>query len=223
MGKERMSCTAVMRGLNMRVTSLLFLLLFLLPPTSEAAELGWMKVDGDGTPTPADHQDICDSVYQLSRAPRVEDILYHDKMIPGMHCDFEEEDCQWTTVPNMEQRKSGETGLVRIQANERRYGKNKDGTFGKKNKGHYLIFQANYKTSANMDCSPSFSHIESPWIEQSLPHCTLQFNFTMTVEDFQMTNEHAYMEVSLSDKSGAVIPLELYQHNIIGRDQHKDR
>ena len=40
----------------MRVTSLLFLLLFLLPPTSEAAELGWMKVDGDGTPTPADHQ-----------------------------------------------------------------------------------------------------------------------------------------------------------------------
>ena len=38
-----------------------------------------------------------------------------------------------------------------------------------------------------------------------------------------MTNEHAYMEVSLSDKSGAVIPLELYQHNIIGRDQHKDR
>ena len=106
--------------------------------------------------------------------------------------------------------------------------------------GHYLIFQANYKSSANMDCSPSFSHIESPWIEQSLPHCTLQFNFTsenkrvttlnthisiilVTVEDFQMTNEHAYMEVSLSDKSGAVIPLELYQHNIIGRDQHKDR
>ena len=93
---------------------------------------------------------------------------------------------------------SGETGLVRIKANENRYGKNKDGTFGKKNQGlclfllrltntsprlllcsgHYLIFQANYKTSANMDCSPSFSHIESPWIEQSLPHCILQFNFT---------------------------------------------
>ena len=47
--------------------------------------------------------------------------------------------------------------------------------------------------------------------------------FLVTVEDFQMTNEHAYMEVSLSDKSGAVIPLELYQHNIIGGDQHKDR
>ena len=47
--------------------------------------------------------------------------------------------------------------------------------------------------------------------------------FAVTVEDFQMTNEHAYMEVSLSDKSGAVIPLELYQHNIIGRDQQKDR
>ena len=44
--------------------------------------------------------------------------------------------------------------------------------------GHYLIFQANYKNSANMDCSPSFSHIESPWIEQSLPECVLQFNFT---------------------------------------------
>ena len=38
-----------------------------------------------------------------------------------------------------------------------------------------------------------------------------------------MTNEHAYMEVSLSDKSGAVIPLELYHYNIDGRDQHKDR
>ena len=45
----------------------------------------------------------------------------------------------------------------------------------------------------------------------------------VTVEDYQMTNEHAYMEVSLSDKSHGVIPLELYQHNIIGRDQQKDR
>ena len=117
-----MSCPAVLRRLNMRVTSPLFLL-FLPPPPGKAAELGWMKVDGDGTPTPADHQvrterssskrsfeffclqDICDSVYQLSRGPNVEDILYHTKMIPGMHCDFEEEDCQWTTVPNMEQRK----------------------------------------------------------------------------------------------------------------------
>ena len=45
----------------------------------------------------------------------------------------------------------------------------------------------------------------------------------MTVEDFQVTNEHAYMEVSLSDKTHGVIPLELYQHNIVGRDQHKDR
>ena len=46
---------------------------------------------------------------------------------------------------------------------------------------------------------------------------------SVTVEDYQMTNEHAYMEVSLSSKSHGVIPLELYQHNIIGRDKHKDR
>ena len=109
----------------MRVDSLL-LLLVLLPAPGKVAELGWMKVDGYGNPTPADHQvriggrlpvgfcldvccvqDICDSVYQLSRVPGSADsILYHDKMIPGMHCDFEEEeDCQWKTVPNMEQRK----------------------------------------------------------------------------------------------------------------------
>ena len=48
-------------------------------------------------------------------------------------------------------------------------------------------------------------------------------NLSVTVEDFQVTNEHAYMEVSLSDKTHGVIPLELYQHNIIGRDEHKDR
>ena len=107
----------------MRVT--LLVLLVLLPSPGEVAELGWMKVDGNGNPTPADHQvkiggrlavgfcldvcclqDICDSVYQLSRGPSSADsIQYHTKMIPGMHCDFEEEDCQWTTVPNMEQRK----------------------------------------------------------------------------------------------------------------------
>ena len=50
-------------------------------------------------------QDICDSVYQLSAGPSVDGIHYHTKMIPGMNCDFEEEDCQWTTVPNLEQRK----------------------------------------------------------------------------------------------------------------------
>ena len=39
-----------------------------------------------------------------------------------------------------------------------------------------------------------------------------------------MTNEHSYMEVSLTDKSGGVIPLELYQHNIVRtRDHQKDR
>ena len=37
--------------------------------------------------------------------------------------------------------------------------------------------QANYKDSANTKCSPSFSHIESPWIEQSNTECELHFNF----------------------------------------------
>ena len=91
--------------------------------------------------------------------------------------------------------------------------------------GHYLMFQANYKNAANTDCSHSFSHIESPWIEQSLPECILQFNFTSRVkvhlkkhkniltiatvhpDDYQETNEHACMEVTLSDKSHGVIPL----------------
>ena len=50
-------------------------------------------------------QDICDSVYQLAGGPSVESLQYHTKMIPGMDCDFEEEDCQWRTVPNLEQRK----------------------------------------------------------------------------------------------------------------------
>ena len=82
--------------------------------------------------------------------------------------------------------------------------------------GHYLIFQANYQNSKASDCSPSYSHIESPWIEQSLPECVLQFNLTgrillfcwiinerdlitfvvsASIEDWQITNEHAYFEV----------------------------
>ena len=43
----------------MRLTSSLLVLLALLALLSspgEAAELGWMKVDGYGNPTPADHQ-----------------------------------------------------------------------------------------------------------------------------------------------------------------------
>ena len=39
------------------------------------------------------------------------------------------------------------------------------------------LLQANYKDSANTKCSPSFSHIESPWIEQSNTECELHFNF----------------------------------------------
>ena len=35
---------------------------------------------------------------------------------------------------------SGETGLVRIKASEDNYGKNKDGTYRKKNKGDRLLF-----------------------------------------------------------------------------------
>ena len=37
--------------------------------------------------------------------------------------------------------------------------------------------QANYIDSANTECSPSFSHIESPWIDQSNTECELKFDF----------------------------------------------
>ena len=124
-------------------------------------------------------QDWCEDIFRVPSPPKPEAITYHSKMSPGMNCDFEVEDsCDWRIVPAQNQRKSGETGLVRTWASENNYGRNKDGTYRKKNKGHYLIFQANYRESANMDCSPSYSHIESPWIEQSLPECILQFNFT---------------------------------------------
>ena len=124
-------------------------------------------------------QDWCEDIFRVPSPPKPEAITYHSKMSPGMNCDFEVEDsCDWRIVPAQNQRKSGETGLVRTWASENNYGRNKDGTYRKKNKGHYLIFQANYRESANMDCSPSYSHIESPWIEQSLPECVLQFNFT---------------------------------------------
>ena len=39
-----------------------------------------------------------------------------------------------------------------------------------------LHFQANYISSESTSCSPSFSHIESPWIYQSQTDCELQFN-----------------------------------------------
>ena len=124
-------------------------------------------------------QDWCEEIFRVPSPPDPETITYHSTMIPGMNCDFEPENgCDWNIVPAQNQRKSGETGLVRTRASENNYGRNKDGTYRKKNKGHYLIFQANYRESANMDCSPSYSHIESPWIEQSLPECVLQFNFT---------------------------------------------
>ena len=118
------------RGMAVMSASLLLLL-----PLSEAAGIGWMKVDRAGRPSPAEHQDICDQFYQLHPGPSAESLQYHNTIIPGMNCDWEEEDCQWSTVPGTELRKSGESGLVRIKANENRYGKNKDGTFGKKNKG----------------------------------------------------------------------------------------
>ena len=50
-----MICPVVLRGLNMN--SLLLLVLLVPPPSpGQAAELGWMKVDGYGNPSPADHQ-----------------------------------------------------------------------------------------------------------------------------------------------------------------------
>ena len=129
-------------------------------------------------------QDWCEEIFRVPSPPDPEAITYHSTMSPGMNCDFEIEDgCDWRIVPAQNQRKSGETGLVRTRASENNYGRNKDGTYRKKNKGHYLIFQANYRESANMDCSPSYSHIESPWIEQSLPECVLQFNFTGETKD----------------------------------------
>ena len=120
-------------------------LLLLLVPLSEAAGIGWMKVDSGGRPSPADHQEVCDDHYKVPPGPSAESLQYHNTIIPGMNCDWEEEDCQWSTVPGTELRKSGESGLVRIKANENRYGKNKDGTFGKKNKGLVVFVSINCK------------------------------------------------------------------------------
>jgi len=174
--------------------------------------MGWMRVDQNGVAVPMEHQEDCEAHdwMGIPPPPNISMIKYNSKMVDGMNCDFETPDgCKWKIVPNKIVRKFGEDGLSRIEAHENNYGKNKDGTIRRRNRGHYLIFQANYKNAANSDCSPSFSHIESPWIEQSLPSCILQFNFTTTVhpDDYQETNEHAYMEVTLSDKSHGVIPL----------------
>ena len=40
---------------------------------------------------------------------------------------------------NTDTLQSGETGLVRTMASENKYGKNKDGTYRKKNKGGRII------------------------------------------------------------------------------------
>ena len=122
------------------------LLLLLCVSGCQAAGMGWMKVDSEGKPTLAEHQDICDEYYQLEAGgwrSSGESLKYHTSMIPGMNCDWEDEECQWSTVPGIELRKSGETGLVRIKANENRYGKNKDGTFRKKNKGCHVFVVIN--------------------------------------------------------------------------------
>ena len=81
-------------------------------------------------------QDWCEEIFRVPSPPDPETITYHSTMIPGMNCDFEAPDaCDWNIVPAESQRKSGETGLVRARASENTYGRNKDGTYRKKNKG----------------------------------------------------------------------------------------
>merc|ERR1719447_965655 len=174
--------------------------------------LGWMSVDGRGLAVPSSNQTACE---QLNPSMQTKTINYRKVWESGMDCDFEEPNaCLWSIVPHSVKKQFGEDGLARLLANRKYYGKtkdqwrrkSKDGTLGEKNKGHYLIFQANYIDSANTECSPSFSHIESPWIEQSNTECELKFDFFMDVGNYAATNDHAYHEVTVSDKSHGVVP-----------------
>jgi len=147
------------------------------------AAMGWMSVDSRGVAVPAPNQTACEERNPSSKTDSIE---YRKVFEDGMNCNFEiANTCLWNIVPHSVPRKFGEDGLAILVANRRHYQKSKeewrwkskDGTIGEKNKGHYLIFQANYIDSANTGCSPSFSHIESPWIEQSDTECELKFDF----------------------------------------------
>jgi len=103
--------------------------------------MGWMRVDGNGLAVPMDHQEVCEDHDWdgIPPPPNISMIKYNSKMVEGMNCDFETPDeCQWKIVPNKIVRKFGEDGLVRIEAHEKNYGKNKDGTFRRRNRGTHI-------------------------------------------------------------------------------------